>query len=248
MSYQRSMFEDRRKKFGGWRMERSISNNSGTVGPHYSPNLAIGYCILLSMMLWWIPIVGPATAGYLSGRKSGSTGDAIKASLITSAVIVLLSMYLISFVAAAPSLFGYYLKQGIFAFSNSPLSAASNLVFYTQSTFGLIETFAVILPSSLIIMNFFSYAGGFQSSLIKNERGYSPIYDLPSTRQREQEMYRMEPDRRTVPVFQDLEYERSPLIGQMGGSRGRSSGSRPRFDTRYEEDYDNRDQGWSYIE
>ncbi|MHB1492741.1 MAG: hypothetical protein ACYCSG_02815 [Thermoplasmataceae archaeon] len=248
MSYQRSMFEDRRKKYSDWKMERSISRSPGRVGPQYSPNRAIGYCIILSMMLWWIPIIGPATAGYLSGRKSGSTTDALKASMITSAVIILLSMYLISFAAAGPSLFGNYLRQGIFAFSNSPLAGATNLVFYTQSVFGLIEMFAIILPSSLIIMNFFSYAGGFQSSLIKNERGYSPIYDLPSSRMRDQEMFRMESDRRSIPTFEDLEYERAPLIGQGGGSRYRS-GSRPRNDSRYDDgDYDNRDQGWSYIE
>ncbi|MHB8360698.1 MAG: hypothetical protein ACYDAO_00600 [Thermoplasmataceae archaeon] len=241
MSYQRSMFGDSRKKYGSWKTERSISRSPGHLGPEYFPNLAIGYCVILSVMLWWIPIIGPATAGYLSGRKSGSSADAMKASLVTSALLVLLSMYLISFASPSVSLFGNYLKQGIFAFSNSPLSAATNLIFYTQTTLGLIEMFAIILPSSLIIMNFFSYAGGFQSSLIKNERGYSPIYDLPSSRQREQEMIRLDSERTRRPVFEDLEYEQRPLIGQMG-SRGRTR-------SRYEEDdVGSSDQGWSYMD
>ena len=68
---------------------------------------------ILSILLFWLPIIGPFIAGFVGGRKAGTVGDAILAVLLPGIVFaVLLFMFvtgltlipLIGFVAGAGGL------------------------------------------------------------------------------------------------------------------------------------------------
>ncbi len=124
-------------------------------------------------LLWWIPIVGPLMAGYATGRKSGNVEHALTISLIMSAMVTFVSLYMISSSIQSMSFIGYYLKDGIYAFSNSPLIGGSNLLVYTQTFNGVIMSMGMILPSSLIIFNSCSFLGGTVSATNREERGRS---------------------------------------------------------------------------
>ncbi len=45
------------------------------------------WMLVLSVLLFWLPILGPLIAGFVGGRKSGSVGNAILAALLPGLVI-----------------------------------------------------------------------------------------------------------------------------------------------------------------
>jgi len=61
---------------------------------------AIRYTLLISMLLWWLPIFGQAFAGYVGGRKAGTPARGMVATLISVlillAIVTFLSTYAIS--------------------------------------------------------------------------------------------------------------------------------------------------------
>lgn len=142
----------------------------------YSTKTAFLYALVGIALLWWIPIIGPFTAGFVTGRKAGSARDALSVSLIMTALVIFTSLYLISTSVQQASLVGYYLKDGIFAFATKPLAASSQLAIDTQSFYGVLTTMTLIVPSSLIIFNATSLLGGSMSTTIREEsRGmYNP--------------------------------------------------------------------------
>ena len=42
---------------------------------------------VLSLLLGWLPLVGPAIAGFVGGMQAGSTGSAILAALVPAIVV-----------------------------------------------------------------------------------------------------------------------------------------------------------------
>ena len=55
---------------------------------------AIGWMFLLSILLFWLPVVGPAIAGFVGGKKAGGVGPAVAAVFLPGLVfgIVLFAM------------------------------------------------------------------------------------------------------------------------------------------------------------
>ena len=143
--------------------------------------------IVAIALLWWIPIGGPLLSGYVAGRKSGSAKNAMEVSLIMSAVIIFVSLYMISTGLQAVSFAGYYLKDGIYAFSKAPLASYSNLIVYTETFNGVLMSMGLILPSSLIIFNSTSFLGGTMSTTAKEQGRFR----IPSGRN-----YDMRPEER----------------------------------------------------
>lgn len=45
---------------------------------------------ILSILLFWLPIIGPFTAGFVGGRKAGTVGDAILAVLLPGVVFAVI--------------------------------------------------------------------------------------------------------------------------------------------------------------
>lgn len=144
-------------------------------GPDREKEVRNGFIVSIVSIaiLWWIPIIGPLMAGYATGRKAGNVKNALIVSLIMSAMITFVSLYMISSAIQSMSFVGYYLKDGIYAFSNSQLAGGSNLIVYTQSFNGVIMSMGMVLPSSLIIFNSCSFLGGTVSTTNKEGMGKS---------------------------------------------------------------------------
>ncbi len=142
----------------------------------YSQPKGIYYSILFSLLLWWIPIAGPAIAGYIGGRKSGSTSKAITSSLIATSVIMMITFLMAPFTSGALAGMNDYFSNGVLTVSQSQLFAYSGLLNDLYTGYGVYKTFSLILPGSLILLNIFSYTGGFMSTLKTQEDNLSYSY------------------------------------------------------------------------
>lgn len=70
----------------------------GRLGP------AVGWMLVLSLLLFWLPILGMFIAGLVGGRKAGSVGMAIVAVLVPAAVVGLLMFFLATALTGMPIL------------------------------------------------------------------------------------------------------------------------------------------------
>ena len=43
---------------------------------------AILWMLVLSILLFWLPVIGPCVAGFVGGRKAGSVSNAVLASIL----------------------------------------------------------------------------------------------------------------------------------------------------------------------
>lgn len=142
----------------------------------YSQPKGIYYSIVFSLMLWWIPIAGPAVAGYIGGRKSGTTSKAIASSLIATSVIMMITFAMAPFTSGALAGVNDYFSNGVLTVSQSQLFAYSGLLSDLYTGYGIYKTFSIILPGSLVLLNIFSYTGGFMSTLKTQEDNLSYSY------------------------------------------------------------------------
>lgn len=46
--------------------------------------------VVLAILIGWVPVVGPAVAGYVGGRKAGSAGRGLIAGLIPALIVGIL--------------------------------------------------------------------------------------------------------------------------------------------------------------
>ncbi|HKJ96677.1 MAG TPA: hypothetical protein VJ944_02915 [Thermoplasmataceae archaeon] len=175
-SWKRSRFSTAKEKLRDWQIEKEFKKTRRKHPLIYSQRAGVFYSLVFGLLLWWIPVAGPAVAGYLSGRKAGSVAKALTANLIATAVIVLLTFSLVPFTAGPLGFAGNYLSSGLLTLSQSKLVAASNILTDMYTGYGIIRTFAIILPSSLVTLLTFGYVGGFHSSLKTQEENYSMSY------------------------------------------------------------------------
>jgi hypothetical protein len=70
----------------------------GRLGP------AIGWMLALSLLLFWLPILGMFIAGLVGGRKAGSAAMAIVAVLVPAAVVGFLMFFLATALTGMPIL------------------------------------------------------------------------------------------------------------------------------------------------
>lgn len=139
----------------------------------YSQPKGIYYSVFFSILLWWIPIAGPAIAGYIGGRKSGTTSKALTSSLIATSVIMIITFMMAPFTSGSLAGANTYFSNGVLTLSQSKLFAYSGLLSDLYTGYGIYKTFAIILPGSLVLLNIFSYTGGFMSTLRSQEDNLS---------------------------------------------------------------------------
>jgi|SRR5581483_7973464 len=72
---------------------------------------AILWMFILSILLFWLPLVGPLIAGFVGGRKAGSLGNAVLAVILPGVVFGVLLFLLASMLTALP-LFGLLAGAG----------------------------------------------------------------------------------------------------------------------------------------
>jgi hypothetical protein len=69
------------------------------------------WMFVLSILLFWMPVVGPLIAGFVGGRKSGGVGNAILAALLPGIIIGVATFFLASLLTGFP-LFGFMAGMG----------------------------------------------------------------------------------------------------------------------------------------
>lgn len=139
----------------------------------YSQSKGLFYTILFSLMLWWIPIAGPAIAGYIGGRKSGDTAKALTSSLVATSLLVMITLLLAPFQSGFLGGASTYFGKGVLTLSHSSLIAYSGLLTDLYTGYGLVKTFSLIIPGSLVLLNVFSFTGGFISKFKSQEDNLS---------------------------------------------------------------------------
>ena len=72
------------------------------------------WMFLLSVLLFWMPILGPLIAGFVGGRKAGSFGNAILAAILPALVVGGIIFFSASLLTGFP-LFGFLAGAGGFA-------------------------------------------------------------------------------------------------------------------------------------
>ncbi|MCY0851285.1 hypothetical protein [Thermoplasma acidophilum] len=141
----------------------------------YSLYAGFAYMLLFSVILWWLPVAGPAIAGYLGGRKSGNMKSGFIASLAVSGLFIIIAVMLYPFRTGLLAVVDRYVSYGVIPISTSGIVSVSNFATYLYSYAGIAYTFFVIVPSSVAILIVFSLTGGFVSSLRSGEEIASPI-------------------------------------------------------------------------
>lgn len=76
----------------------ATEKKKGRLGP------AMGWMFVLSLLLFWLPVLGMFIAGLVGGRKAGSAGMAIVAVLLPAAVVGLLMFFLATALTGMPIL------------------------------------------------------------------------------------------------------------------------------------------------
>ncbi len=54
---------------------------------HGSIVMAIIWMAVISLLLFWLPVIGPLLAGFVGGRSAGSAGRGLFAALLPAAVL-----------------------------------------------------------------------------------------------------------------------------------------------------------------
>ncbi len=157
----------------------------------YSQGKGIGVMLIFSVLLWWFPIFGASIAGYLGGRKSGNVKRSIISSLVISSIFILLGYSMMPFRSGIIKSVGNYLLYGLVPVSSSSLVSASNLMTYFYSSYGVIYTFTILVPSSVIILIIFSIIGGYVTDMresekkIDSEEDEKDLIDVPGPQEEE---------------------------------------------------------------
>ncbi|MFG1449274.1 MAG: hypothetical protein AAE983_01360 [Thermoplasmataceae archaeon] len=169
-----SLFERFKNRIFGLELERISRQNKKSYDVSvYSQGKGIFYSLIFSMMLWWIPVAGPAIAGYLGGRKSGTMGKALVSSFVSTAVIIMITLALSPFKTGVLGSTGTYFSTGFLQFSQSNLIAYTGVLNDLYTTYGIIKTLAIIMPGSILLLNIFSFTGGFYSNMKMQEENLS---------------------------------------------------------------------------
>jgi hypothetical protein len=89
----------------------------------------MAWMFILSLLLFWLPVLGMFIAGLVGGRKAGTVGTAIGAVLLPAAVVGVLMFFLASLLTGMPILGAIAgLGAGVFVVANVlPLLAGAVL-------------------------------------------------------------------------------------------------------------------------
>lgn len=129
----------------------------------YDIRMAVGLCTFLSLVLWWIPVIGPAVAGYVAGRKTGSMTKGTLCSFAVGSVIVLIAWGLAKLILPAGGFPDVPASEA--AANMSGLSSAVGMylaAFFTDGTSSL-------ALSQLGILIVFGLVGGMLSRQVRKE-------------------------------------------------------------------------------
>lgn len=176
MTLKRSRIKSLKASWRDWTIYRTMKKNESMKSMIYSQQKGIFYGIVFTLLMWWIPIAGPAAAGYIAGRSSGTPSKAIVSTMVATSVLMILTLMFLPFRTGILGSFGTYLSTGVIAASGSKLVAYSSFLTDLYTSYGILKTLTIIMPGSLIILNVFGYAGGFMSQIKRQEENYAAGY------------------------------------------------------------------------
>lgn len=143
----------------------------------FSMRSALGAALLLTALLWWLPVFGQMIAGYVGGRKSGSVGKGLLVSASAVGVYVA-AVFVLS-----------YLEFSIADAQGSLISALAGsypaVGEFTDSIFGylqgLFDTFGTLgseLATISLITVMFGIVGGIVSGQVAKEMAHrAPVME-----------------------------------------------------------------------
>ncbi len=82
-----------------------MANRPGSIGS------AILWMFVLSILLFWLPLLGPLIAGFVGGRKAGTLGNAVLAVLLPGIVFAVAFFFLATVLTGLP-IFGFLAGAG----------------------------------------------------------------------------------------------------------------------------------------
>ena len=132
---------------------------------HYGILRGMLWTVVLGALLFWLPLLGPAIAGYVGGRKAGGPLRAIVAVAIPAAVLLIGLAFLSSEFGIVPS--SNAIPQDFTYGPLADLQAYSlPIIASIQSS---IELWVASPPEAFFIMGVFALAGGVLSELRRKE-------------------------------------------------------------------------------
>jgi len=145
----------------------------------FERNMVVGmwYVFILSLLLWWLPVFGQMIAGYLGGRKAGTSIRGIYVTLIPCFIIVVI----LALVDAGliPSLVDMAAIPTSFIGGVSSVSPQAGT--YISGIYNNLLTLMGLNGNGLIIIMVFGLIGGMMADMNKKEvaqaTGNSHFYD-----------------------------------------------------------------------
>lgn len=132
----------------------------------YSTRMAFVFCLVLSAFLWWIPVIGPAVAGYVCGRKTGSMVKGLMCTLIAGTLL----LFIIKGISAVILVHGGYpgvpADEAALAFTG----VAGSVAAYLQTFFA--EGTTQLNYLGLGVATVFGAVGGILSRQIRKETAH----------------------------------------------------------------------------
>ena len=128
----------------------------------YSMRTGYFMTLILAALLWWVPVLGPMIAGYVGGRKSGTTVRGLVSSS-AAALTIFASLFVLSL--------GMFSGQSA---SNYLTDLAAGTLFepavqYIASLFVAASNTASINIEPLFMMAVFGMIGGFMANQVRRE-------------------------------------------------------------------------------
>jgi len=150
------------KSTAGYRLKKAIDLDNEV----YSTRMAFVFCLGISLLIWWIPIIGPAVAGYVCGRKTGSMVKGLFCAL-AAGILLLAVVYGLS-----------ALVLGHGGYPGVPADeAAASLTGIVGATASYLKTFFVAGTSNIDLMALgvvtaFGGVGGILSRQVRKETAF----------------------------------------------------------------------------
>ncbi len=227
----------------------------------------VKYIIVLSALLFWLPLFGPMLAGYVGGRRTGGPKKGFIAA-ITGIIVIASAHYIITNALLPTVLSGTFLASGSIVAGLSEIQMLAPYTNFIELYWG--SFFTSILgglpysPNSYIITVIFAYVGGIitvdkQREIIRAENKESPsvMVNIPTTQiRREREPVRSSRAPVKHSSFQNMKkinvnngrvprssYESVPLVKEQQPEEKQSfTGSRlPKREVKHHSSYEEED-------
>ncbi len=128
----------------------------------YSMRTGFFMTLILAALLWWVPVLGPMVAGYVGGRKSGTTMRGLASSSLAALTIIALWFVLSLGMFSGQSISNYLTTLAVG-------SVFEPAVQYIASLFMTVGSTSSISLEPLFMMAVFGMIGGFMANQVRKE-------------------------------------------------------------------------------